>query len=174
MCLIWFNMHLFPWILVLMMSLSLRAVIPCTLFHFPVSFWLEMAYRTWCADVGSFMPILRIQTLVLFLAGNEWLHGLTIHKGCEKHDTRMIPTKHCWSTKRPQSCGKKGEIQNIKDSGNLMDSDANMVRWTRMPQEKRGQNRHTVTRMEPKSLSGCKQCWTQSKTSSLAKTQRME
>ena len=60
MCLIWFNMHLFS----------------CTLLHFPVSFWLEMDSKTCWTFVGSFLTIMRIQTLVLFLYGNELFYGL--------------------------------------------------------------------------------------------------
>ena len=60
----------------LMMYLSLRAVMICTLFIFPVSFWLDMDYRNWRADVGSFLPMLRIQTFVLSLSGNAWFHGM--------------------------------------------------------------------------------------------------
>ena len=37
-----------------------------------------MAYKTFWIVVGSFMPIITIQKLVLFLAGNEWFHGLLI------------------------------------------------------------------------------------------------
>ena len=76
MCLIWFNIHISYWRLLPMMSLSLREVITCTLLHFPVSWWLDMAYRTWCADVGSFLPMLRIQPFVLFISGNAWFHGM--------------------------------------------------------------------------------------------------
>ena len=43
MCLIWLNMILFYWRLVLIMSLSLRDVMIWTLLHFPVSCWIEMA-----------------------------------------------------------------------------------------------------------------------------------
>ena len=53
-----------------MVSLSLRFVMTFTLFHFPVIFRLDMASRTWCADVGSFLKVLRIQIFVLFLAIN--------------------------------------------------------------------------------------------------------
>ena len=67
MCLIWFNMHLFCLRLVLIIPLSLWDVMKCTLLHFPVSFWLEMAYKSFWTVVGSFMPMLRIQTLVLCL-----------------------------------------------------------------------------------------------------------
>ena len=76
MCLIWFNMHLFYWILVLMMSLYIRVVITCTLFYFNVSFWPEMAFKFFLTDVGSFLPILKIHPLVLFLAINPLFHWL--------------------------------------------------------------------------------------------------
>ena len=72
MCLILFNMNIFYWILVLMMSLYLRAVMTFNLLHFPVSFWPDMASKTFWTDVGSFLPMLRIQTVVLFLSGNAW------------------------------------------------------------------------------------------------------
>ena len=55
-------------ILALMMSLSLQAVMTCNLLYFPLIFQLEMASKTCWTVVGSFLPTLRIQTLVLFLA----------------------------------------------------------------------------------------------------------
>ena len=70
------NMHLFSWRLVVMMSLSLQAMMICTLLRFPVNCWLEMASKNCWSDVGYFMPILRIQELFLFLDGNAWFHGL--------------------------------------------------------------------------------------------------
>ena len=76
MCLILLNMHLLYWILVLMMSLSLRVLLTCTQLDFPVSCWLGMASKKCCIGVGSFLPMLRIQTFVLFLSGNEWYHGM--------------------------------------------------------------------------------------------------
>ena len=76
MCLIWFNMYLFSWRLVLKISLSLQAVMTCTLLYFPVGCWLEMASKTCLTFVGSFLPMLRIQIFVLFLAINAWFHGL--------------------------------------------------------------------------------------------------
>ena len=76
MCLIWLNMHLFSWILVLMISLSLRVVMTCTLLHFPVSFWSDMNSKTFFTDVGYFLPIMRIQTFFLFIFGNAWFHRL--------------------------------------------------------------------------------------------------
>ena len=76
MCLILLNMHLFYWRLVLIMSLYLQAVMTCTSLHFPFSCWLDMAYKTCWKAVDFFLPILRIQTLFLFLAGNTWFHGL--------------------------------------------------------------------------------------------------
>ena len=69
MYIIWFILYLFYWRLVLMMSLSLRSGMIFILFQFPVSWWLDMAYKTCLTVVGSFLPILRIQTLVLILAG---------------------------------------------------------------------------------------------------------
>ena len=79
MCLIWLNMHLFYWILVLMISSSLRAVMTCILLNFPVSFWLDMASITCWTDVGYFLPMLIIQKLVLSLAVNVWLHGIIFY-----------------------------------------------------------------------------------------------
>ena len=76
MCLIWLNVHLFSWILVLKIILSLRDVMTCTLLHFPVIFWLEMYYKTCWTVVGSFLTIMRIQTLILFLSGDRLFHGL--------------------------------------------------------------------------------------------------
>ena len=76
MCLIWLNIHLFSLRLVLIISLFLRAVITCTLLHFPVICWLDMASKTcWTVD-GYFLPIIRIQPLVLFPASNLLFHGL--------------------------------------------------------------------------------------------------
>ena len=79
MCLIWLNINLFYRRLFLMMSLSLRAVMTCTLLYFPVSFWLDMASKTCWTDVGSFLPIMRIQTLVMFLSGNASFYGLLFY-----------------------------------------------------------------------------------------------
>ena len=76
MCMIWLNTYLFYWRLVLIMYLSLRAVMTRTLLHFPVSFLLEMDYKTCWTVVGYFLPMPRIQKMVLFLDGNKWLHGL--------------------------------------------------------------------------------------------------
>ena len=66
----------FYWILVLTISLSLWAVMTCTLLNFPVSWLLEMASKTFWTVVGYFLPILRIQTLFLFLSEKELLHWL--------------------------------------------------------------------------------------------------
>ena len=76
MFLIWLYMNLFSWRLVLMISLSLWAVMACALLNFPVSFWLEMAFKNCSTDVASFLPMLRIQKPLLFLAGNAWFYGL--------------------------------------------------------------------------------------------------
>ena len=37
---------------------------------------LDIAFRTCWTVVDYFMPILSIQTLVLFLSGKEWFHGM--------------------------------------------------------------------------------------------------
>ena len=114
MCIIWLNMHIFSWILVLIISLSLQDVITCTLLqftyswwldmdykncwnvvvsflkmslslravmtwtllHFPVSCWIDMASKKCWTVFGYFLPMIRIQTLFLFLSGNAWFHGL--------------------------------------------------------------------------------------------------
>ena len=76
MCLIWLNMDLFYWRLVLTTSLSLQDVMKCTLLYFTISFWHDMSYKTCWTVVGSFLKILRIQTLFLSIAGNAWLHGI--------------------------------------------------------------------------------------------------
>ena len=76
MCLIWFDMHLFSWIFFLTIYLPLQAFMTFTLLHLLVSCWLDMDSKNCWTVVGSFMPMLRIQKLVLFLAGNEWFHGL--------------------------------------------------------------------------------------------------
>ena len=76
MCLILLNIHLFSWILVMIMFLSLRAVVTCTLLYFPVSCWFDMAYKHFWTVVGYFLWIPRIQKLFLFIYGNAWFHGL--------------------------------------------------------------------------------------------------
>ena len=78
MCLVWLNMHIFYWILVLIMPLSLRAVMIFTLLNFPVIFWLFIAYKTCWGVAWLFLPIISIQTLVLFLYGNSWFHGILL------------------------------------------------------------------------------------------------
>ena len=45
MCLIWLNIRLFYWILVLTTLLSMQAVMTCTLIHCTVIFWLDMASK---------------------------------------------------------------------------------------------------------------------------------
>ena len=77
-CLIWLNMRLFYWILFLKMSLSMWAVMTCTLLHFPVSCWLYMASKNSCTVVGYFLWIMSTQKWVLFLSGNSWFHGLLV------------------------------------------------------------------------------------------------
>ena len=76
MCLIWLNMHLFYWILVLIMYLSLQAVMTCTMLHFTVICWLGMSYKTCCTVVDYYLPMMRIQTLVLFLSWNALFKGM--------------------------------------------------------------------------------------------------
>ena len=76
MCMIILNMDIFDWILVLAVLLSLRAVMTCTLLYFNVSFWLDTAYKLFWNVIGSFIPIMRINKLVLFIAGMSWFHGI--------------------------------------------------------------------------------------------------
>ena len=76
MCVILLNMNRFDWRLVLMMSLDMQEMMTCTLLHFTVSFWIDMASKTYWNDVGSFLPMLRIQTLVLYLAVHTWFYVL--------------------------------------------------------------------------------------------------
>ena len=58
----------FSWIFVLTMFFSMRYVMTWTLLHFPASFWLNRASKTFWTVVGYFHPMLRIQTLVLSIA----------------------------------------------------------------------------------------------------------
>ena len=76
MCLVWLNVHLVSWILVLMMFVSRQADNKCTLLHFSVIWWLYKYYKTSWTGFGSFLPMLRIQTFVLYLTGNSRLHGM--------------------------------------------------------------------------------------------------
>ena len=76
MCLILLNMNIIYWRLVLKMFQYLQAVMTSTLLHFPVIYLLDMASKTCWTVVGSFMPMLSIQTIFLFLACNAWLHGI--------------------------------------------------------------------------------------------------
>ena len=48
----------------------------CTMMHFSVSCFLEMASKNYWTDVYSVLPMPKIQELVLFLAGNTWLHEM--------------------------------------------------------------------------------------------------
>ena len=74
---VWFYwICIYFWRLVLVMSLSLWVVMACTLLHCPVSWWLDMDSKNCWTDVGSFLPMMKIQTLVLFLSGNAWFNGL--------------------------------------------------------------------------------------------------
>ena len=57
----------------------------CEYLHMPVSCWLEMNYITCCNVVGSFLPILRINTLVIFLVVNVRFYGILIFE-CETYD----------------------------------------------------------------------------------------
>ena len=76
MCLIWLNVDLFSWRLVLIIFLSLRSVMMWTLLNLPVSCWLDMSPETCWNVVGYFFPMLRIQTLFLFLSDKALLHGI--------------------------------------------------------------------------------------------------
>ena len=70
------NRHIFYWRLVLAILLSIRPVMTCTLFHFNVSYWLDMDSKTCWTVVIYFLQILRVQKLVLFPAENKWFDGL--------------------------------------------------------------------------------------------------
>ena len=85
MCMIWLNMNLFSWRLVLMVSLSLMVVMTCTLLRFPMSFLLEMDSKTCWTDFVSFLPMPRIQILVLFIDINVWFRGRLFY-GWEMYD----------------------------------------------------------------------------------------
>ena len=60
MCLILLNTNLFDCRLVMMMSLALQELMTCTLLHFTVSCWIDMASKTYWNGVGSFLPMMRI------------------------------------------------------------------------------------------------------------------
>ena len=76
MCLIWLNINLFNWGLVLIFSLSLRAVTTFTLLYFTVSCWVYMASKNCWTVVCSFLQITRIQKLALLIAGKAWFRGI--------------------------------------------------------------------------------------------------
>ena len=76
MCVIWLNMDIFSWIFVMKMLLSLQYVMTWTLLHFSVSCWIDISSRMFWTVFGSFMPILRIQKLVLFIGGKSLFHEL--------------------------------------------------------------------------------------------------
>ena len=76
MCLIWLNINLFSWRSFLTIFLSLWAVITCTMLYSTVSFQLDIASRMFLTVVVYFIPILRIQTLVLFLAVKARFQGI--------------------------------------------------------------------------------------------------
>ena len=76
MSLIWLNMDIFPWILVLAMFLSLQYVMMQNLLHFTFNFLLDIDYKTCWNVVGYFLPMLRIQTLALFLYWKVLFNGL--------------------------------------------------------------------------------------------------
>ena len=58
----------FSWIFVLTMFFSMRYVMTWTLLHFPASFWLNRASKTFWTVVGYFLPMPRMHKLVLFIA----------------------------------------------------------------------------------------------------------
>ena len=56
-----------------------------------------MASKICWTGVGFFLPILRIQTLVLFLSGNAWFHGMLFPDKeiydmfwCSQYDVTML------------------------------------------------------------------------------------
>ena len=60
-------MDLFSWIFVLEILFSLGAVIMCTLMHFNVICLLDVISMTFDTDVGYFLPIIGIHTLVPYI-----------------------------------------------------------------------------------------------------------
>ena len=93
MILIWFNMHIFYWGFVMIMCLCLRVVMACTLLYFPVSCVLDMDFKTFWTVLGSFLSMLSIQTLVLFLDVNSWLCCLLL-SGWDVYDMLWC-SKYC-------------------------------------------------------------------------------
>ena len=75
MCLIWLNMGICSWRFVIKILLSLRAFMSWILLHLPVSCWLDKSCTTCCTVVGSLLQMMRIQTTVIYIAGNEIFHG---------------------------------------------------------------------------------------------------
>ena len=67
---VWLNVHLFSWRLVLIIYLSLWAVIRCTLLHFLVIFWLQMSC---CRLFYTNYEDPDISTVSIW---NAWFHGL--------------------------------------------------------------------------------------------------
>ena len=85
MCLIWLNMDLFSWIFSLKIFLPLCYVTTWILLYLTLICWLDMASVTCCTDVGYFLPILIIHTLVLFILGSSLFYGIfftEIHSTC--------------------------------------------------------------------------------------------
>ena len=76
MCMIWLNMDIFYWRFVLTIFLSLRALMAWELLSFRFSCWPDISSRTCWTDIGSFLSILRVQTLVPFFPGKALFQGL--------------------------------------------------------------------------------------------------
>ena len=76
MFLIWFNIDMFSWMFFLKMFLSMQAVFTRTLLYFPVDCCFDRYSITWWTVVGSFIPILIIHTLVLFIAIKSRFQGI--------------------------------------------------------------------------------------------------
>ena len=68
---IWLNIDIFSWIFFFTVLLSLEDVMTWTLLNFTVSCSLDIYSINFCTVVGSFIPLMRIHTLVLFLAGQS-------------------------------------------------------------------------------------------------------
>ena len=76
MYLIWLKFDIFYWRFFSQDNLSLRAVTTLTFLHLPAICWLDTASTNCCTVVIYCIPMMVIQTLVIFLAGNALFHVL--------------------------------------------------------------------------------------------------
>ena len=84
------------------MLMSMRAVMKWTLFHFLVSSWLHIDYKTRWTIVGSFLSMMRIQKLVIFFAQEGRISWAVIHLlGNISHVIMFIVL--CYNTNRSTS-----------------------------------------------------------------------